>query len=119
MKTVAAMLCSVALIAAFAAPSIADPSFGPVSGINRAPAFGAGVHFITYNAGQVADFAIVGDGTTTLNIVVTDAFGNVVVSTRGPGDRAHVSWIPSRTQQYTIRVYNQGSVFNDYAYRGY
>ena len=119
MKTVFASLCSVALMVAFAAPSFADPSFGTVSGVNRAPAFGAGVHTITYNAGQVADFSIVGDGDTTLNIVVKDAFGNVVTSTTGPGDRAHVSWVPSRTQTYSIYVINQGGVYNQYTYRGY
>jgi hypothetical protein len=119
MKTLFASLCSVALIAAFAAPSFADPTFGTVSGVNRAPAFGAGVHTIMYNAGQVADFSIVGDGDTTLNIVVKDQFGNVVTSTSGPGDRAHVSWIPSRTQMYTIYVVNSGSVYNQYTYRAY
>ena len=119
MKTVIASLCSIALIAAFAAPSFADPSFGTVSGVHRAPAFGAGVHTITYNAGQVADFSIVGDGDTTLNIIVKDALGNVITRTTGPGDRAHVSWIPGRTQTYTIYVVNEGGVYNQYSYRGY
>jgi hypothetical protein len=118
-KTVFAPLCSLALIAALAAPSFADPTLGTVTGFNRAPAFGAGVHLITYNAGQVADFAIAGDGDTTLNIVVKDAFGNVIVRTTGPGDRAHVSWVPNRTQQYTIYVVNEGGVYNQYSYRGY
>jgi hypothetical protein len=119
MKTVVAALCSALLLAAFAAPSFADPTFGTVTGINRAPAFGAGVHFITYNAGEVADFMVVGDGTTALNILVKDAFGNVIVRTTGPGGRAHVSWIPNRTQQYTIYVNNDGAVYNQYVYRGY
>ena len=119
MKTILTSLCSIALIAAFAAPSFADPALGTVTGVNRAPAFGAGVHLITYNAGEVADFAIVGDGDTTLNIVVKDAFGNVIVRTTGAGDRAHVSWVPSRTQQYTIYVINEGGVYNQYSYRGY
>jgi hypothetical protein len=119
MKTLYASLCSVALIAAFAAPSFADPTFGAVSGVNRAPAFGAGVHTIMYNAGQVADFTVNGDGDTTLNIVVKDSLGNFVTGTTGPGDRAHVSWTPSRQQLYTIYVINQGGVYNQYSFRGY
>jgi hypothetical protein len=119
MKTVVAAFCSIAMIAALAMPTFANPTFGTVTGVNRAPAFGAGVHTITYNGGEQADFSIVGDHDTTLNIVVKDAFGNVITRTTGPGDVAHVAWVPSRTQTYTIYVVNEGAVYNQYSYRGY
>jgi hypothetical protein len=106
-------------MAAFAMPTFANPTFGQVNGVNRAPAFGSGVHTITYNGGEQADFSINGDHDTALNIIVRDQFGNVVVSTSGPGDVAHVSWTPNRTQTYTIYVVNSGRVYNQYSYRAY
>jgi hypothetical protein len=118
-KDTLASLCSVAVVAALAALSFADPTGGAKSGMGRAPAFGSDVHTITYNAGEVADFAIVGDGDSTLNIIVKDAAGDVIVRTTGAGDRAHVSWVPSRTQAYTIFVINEGAVYNQYTYRAY
>ncbi|HEX3313817.1 MAG TPA: hypothetical protein VHR72_02945 [Gemmataceae bacterium] len=119
MKTLLASICSIAMLAAFAMPTFANPTYGTVTGVHRAPALGAGVHTITYNGGEQADFAVSGDHDTTLNILVKDALGNVVVRTSGPGDVAHVSWTPSRTQIYTIYVVNEGGVYNQYSYRGY
>jgi hypothetical protein len=119
MKTVATTLCSLALVAALAVPTFANPTFGPINGVYRSPAFGAGIHRITYNANEQADFSINGDHDTALNITVRDAFGNFVVGTTGPGDIAHVSWTPRQTQTYTIYVTNSGSVYNQYSYRAY
>ena len=119
--TVLSGLASLALVAVlgFASTASADPLGGSISGVNRAPALGAGVHKIIYNGGEQADFKIAGDGDTALNIVVKDGAGNIVVQTRGPGDRARVSWMPNRTAVYTIYVINSGSVYNNYAWRAY
>ena len=97
----------------------ANPPGGPISGVNRAPAFGAGVHRVIYNGGEQADFSIAGDGDTTLNLIVRDANGVEIVRTRGPGDRCHVSWTPSRTAAFYIYVVNEGSVYNQYTWRAY
>ena len=119
MKTLLASICSVLTVAVLALPTFANPTLGTVTGVNHAPAFGAGVHTITYNGGEQADFAVSGDHDTTLNVLVKDALGNVVARTSGPGDVAHVSWTPNRTQTYTIYVVNEGGVYNQYSYRGY
>ena len=114
-------VAALALLAplAFASAAIANPRDGSQSGIARAPANGETLHCIVYNGGQQADFSIVGDGDTTLNIVVEDAAGNVIVRTRGPGDRCHVSWRPARTATYYIYVVNPGSVYNEYRWHAY
>jgi hypothetical protein len=120
MKTLFASISSALLFAVLAAcPASANPTLGANSGVHRAPAYGAGLHVITYNAGERADFSVTGDHDTTLNILVKDEFGNVVTRTTGPGDVAHVWWTPSRTTTFTIYVVNEGSVYNQYSWQAY
>ena len=97
----------------------ADPTGGPIVGISRAPAYGATLHKVLYNGGQQADFIVVGDGDTTLNVIVRDANGFEIVRTTGPGDRCRVTWFPGRTAVFFISVVNQGSVYNEYAWKAY
>lgn len=112
-------VCNAIALLSFPSPVLADPSGGTLSGVSRAPGQGASVHAIVYNGGEQADFSIVGDGDTTLNVIVTDAFGNEIVRTRGPGDRCHVKWHPNRTSLYRIYVVNEGTVFNQYRWRAF
>src|SRR5262249_13518012 len=111
-------LLAVAVLVPVATVS-ADPANGSLSGVSRAPANGSTVHTIVYNGGEQADFSIAGDGDTALNIVVKDGAGNVVTRTRGPGDRAHVTWHPRRTATYYVYVVNDGSVYNEYSWRAF
>jgi hypothetical protein len=104
---------------ALAADVSANPPGGAIAGVNRAPAFGAGVHRIVYNGGEQADFSVAGDGDTTLNVIVKDANGVEIVRTRGPGDRCHVNWIPGFTGAFYIYVVNEGGVYNQYTWRAY
>jgi hypothetical protein len=117
MKSIASLACLVLLGAASLV--LADPPGGPIKGISRVPGSAVNVHKILYRGGEQADFAIRGDGTTTLNLVVRDEAGNVIVSTVGPGDRAHVAWRPIRTGYFYVSVVNSGIVFNDYEYLAY
>lgn len=118
MKTIAALTVFAALLG-IAGPVAADPVGGPISGTSRVQANAVNVHTVMYRGGEQADFRVTGDGDTTLNLVVRDGLGNVVVRTSGPGDRAHVTWRPSATANYYISVINSGSVYNQYSYRAY
>jgi hypothetical protein len=117
MKSIATMTCVVLMGAASLA--WADPEGGQIKGFTRVQGKAANVHKVLYRGGEQADFAIRGDGTTTLNLVVRDDAGNVIVSTFGPGDRAHVAWTPIRTGYFYITVVNSGIVYNDYTYHAY
>ena len=112
---------AVAVLAAFAfAPlAFANPFGGAISGVSRAPAFGARVHAIIYNGGERADFTVAGDGDTTLNVIVKNSYGDVITRTSGPGDQCHVFWYPSSTATYYIYVVNEGSVYNEYRWRAF
>lgn len=118
------VVCNVVAIALMAAMSLAqnvsaDPVGGPVSGVSRVSARNVNVHMINYRGGEQADFTIVGDGDTTLNVVVKDQNGNVVFRTTGGGDRFNVSWQVPRTGVYSIFVINEGAVYNQYAWRAF
>lgn len=114
-----ASLTGVAALLLVASIASADPVGGPSSGLTMVPAYAVNVHKVLYRGGERADFAIKGDGDTTLNLVVRDAAGNEVIRTRGPGDRAYLYWYPTRTGYYYISVVNEGSVYNQYGFRAY
>jgi len=59
-----------------------------------------------------AEFAIIGDGSTDVDVFVFDAAGKRITSDEGYSDLGLVRWIPTKTQEYTIRVKNLGSEDN-------
>jgi hypothetical protein len=117
MRTCIKLCCAAIAIVALsgvASMAFANPLGGPISGVSRAPAYGATVHMIVYRGGEQADFKIKGDGDTTLNVVVRDANGFEIVRTRGPGDDCRVTWRPCTTGVFYISVVNEGCVYNQY-----
>ncbi len=71
---------------------------------------------IVFKAREPALFAVIGDGDTTLDLVVKDAKGRVVAEDVGPLARAAdlclCRWTPDEEQEYTIVIYNYGKVYN-------
>ena len=61
---------------------------------------------------KYAEFAVIGDGGTDIDIYVLDADGKEVASDTSPSDLAHVRWVPTKTQEYTIKVCNLGNQDN-------
>jgi hypothetical protein len=118
MKSIAA-LASVVVLLGMTAFASADPVPGPSGGVARVEARDVNVHKVLYRGGEQADFAIVGDGDTTLNIVVRDANGNELARTTGPGDRCRATWRPDQTGYFYISVINEGNVYNRYTFRAY
>src|SRR5438045_3154134 len=94
----------------------AAPPGGRVTGTTRVDAYRSNLHTVVYRGGEEAVFAVVGDGDTTLNVIVRDEFGNIVRRTSGPGDVVRVSWVPRWTGVFTIEVINEGGVYNQYGY---
>lgn len=62
---------------------------------------------------QYAEFAVIGDGGTDVDIEVYDAQGNIVAKDDKFTDLALVRWIPTMTQEYTIKVRNLGDQENN------
>ncbi len=61
---------------------------------------------------KAAEFALIGDGGTDVDIEVYDANGKMVASDLNLTDIALVRWAPNQTQVYTIRVKNLGTEDN-------
>jgi hypothetical protein len=61
---------------------------------------------------QFAEFAVIGDGGTDVDIEVYDAAGKLVAKDDKFTDLALVRWVPTMTQEYTIKVKNLGSEDN-------
>ena len=59
-----------------------------------------------------AEFAVIGDGSTDVDIEVFDSKGTLVVKDDKFTDLALVRWTPAMTQEYTIKVINLGSEDN-------
>lgn len=122
MRTYLKICCTAVAVLALsglASTAFADPTGGPVGGVARVQAATMNVHMIVYNGGEQADFKIVGDGATTLNIVVKDANGFEICRTRGPGDNCRCTWRPAVTGTFYIFVVNEGSDYNQYAWCAY
>ena len=65
--------------------------------------------------GQLAEAVVTGDGYTNVDLVVYDANGNRICSSTRGGDREYCSWTPAWTGNFTVRVTNYGSSYNDVA----
>jgi hypothetical protein len=61
---------------------------------------------------QMAEFAVIGDGSTDVDIEVRDSLGQVVAQDTFFSDLALCRWVPTMTQEYTIRVKNLGGEDN-------
>jgi hypothetical protein len=59
-----------------------------------------------------AEFAVIGDGSTDVDLEVYDSRGAIVARDDKFTDLALVRWQPASTQEYTIKVINLGSEDN-------
>ena len=63
-------------------------------------------------ATRSAEFSVIGDGSTDVDIEVYDSDGTLVAKDIEYTDLAFVRWVPDATQEYTIKVKNLGTEDN-------
>ena len=78
----------------------------------KVPAKGEVVYKVVFKAEETAEFAIIGDTDTDVDIFVYDADGKEVTKDEGLSDLGMVRWRPTKEQEYKIVVKNLGKVFN-------
>ena len=88
---------------------------GPGIDTKICQAFGSVTYHETFAGGQIARVAIVGDGTTDLDVFVYDMQGRLIVQGIGLTDREVVTWFPNGTQTYRIVVRNLGNTWNRFS----
>jgi len=69
---------------------------------------------ITFRGGELAQVTVIGDGDTDLDLYVYDENGNLIDSDEDPGDNCSCTFIPIRTESFSIKIVNRGSIYNNY-----
>jgi len=71
---------------------------------------------VVYVANKLAEFVLIGDGDTDIDVYILDAKGQEVAKDEDPAvygsDLCVCRWNPTVEQEYTIRIVNRGKVFN-------
>lgn len=74
---------------------------------------------IVFKAKELAEFFVIGDGDSDLDLVVKDAKGNIVAkdidppANKGGGsDMCVCRWMPDEEQEYTIFIINNDPIIN-------
>lgn len=89
----------------------------PAAGDDKKP----GVHVlkITYKAKELAEFFVIGDGDSDVDVVVKDSKGAIVAKDVDPpaeegggSDLCYCRWTPKEEEEFTIIILNQGRVYN-------
>jgi hypothetical protein len=70
---------------------------------------------LPFFAGAPAEVAVLGSGTSTLDLSVTDGAGNPVCLETGPADRAYCGFVPAENGSFTVTVRNPGRTAADLA----
>lgn len=96
--------------------SLASKTRGAVGGpryqidaVNAKSSLSYGLNF---TAGRLAEIFVSGDGDTDLDLYIYDQNGNLIRASEDYSDDCYVSWVPSWTGLYTIKVVNRGNVYN-------
>ena len=71
---------------------------------------------IEFKAKELAEFFVIGDGDTDLDLVVKDSKGKIVAkdedSSELGSDLCMCRWTPERNEVFTIYIVNRGKIFN-------
>ncbi|HYV36266.1 MAG TPA: hypothetical protein VE988_11215 [Gemmataceae bacterium] len=71
---------------------------------------------VVFEANKLAEFILIGDSDTDIDVLVFDAKGTKVVEDVDPAeygsDLCVCRWTPKEEQEYTIRIINHGKVYN-------
>src|SRR5947209_7100692 len=116
-KWLAAVACVLTVVVLCADPGQANSKDGPRRWKRTVKGNSEVVYKIVFKAEssparKFAEFTIIGDGSTDVDIFVEDASGKRVTADEGYSDMGMVRWAPAKTQEYTIRVKNLGGEDN-------
>jgi hypothetical protein len=71
---------------------------------------------VVFVANKLAEFVLIGDADTDIDVYILDAKGNIVTKDEDPAeygsDLCVCRWTPTEEQEFTIRIVNQGKVYN-------
>jgi len=85
---------------------------GPRQQYDKIGAGGTIVYNVTFNANQIAEVLVCGDGDTDLDLYIYDLNGNLIVYDEGYSDDCYVRFLPYYTVPFQVVVKNRGRVYN-------
>jgi hypothetical protein len=88
---------------------------GPGYVIDNVSGENAMMYTIEFAGGEAAEVAVVGDGSTDLDLYIFDEDANLIVMDEDAGDECYVIWKPRSTGIFVVTVLNRGSSSNEYA----
>lgn len=80
---------------------------------DRVPGLGAIIYTVKFMENTYCEASCIGDGDTNLEIEVYNDKNELVTSGTSNDDRCYVSWRPTSTRKFKIKVVNKGRVFNE------
>lgn len=97
----------------------AEGSFGQMVAtmvwVSDLPSGQADVWEIPFQAGTLAELAIIGDGDSNLDVAVTDENGNLICKDASWSDTFYCTWTPARDDHFYVAVQNPGELRNSYS----
>jgi hypothetical protein len=102
----------------FAVASFVEPAVGAGPAV-RQNAWGSSWHDVAYKAGEIAHFDVVTFGNEKILVSIRDSEGNCVAQTPEISDNIHLTWMPKRTQTYSVWIQSYRLVPYAYRYHGY
>jgi len=87
---------------------------GSVRQLSRLPGGYSDSYQIPYYGGVLAELAIVGDGDSNLDVLVTDENGNTICYDVSYTDKVYCDWVPAWNGYFNVLVENRGRTRNSY-----
>jgi len=88
---------------------------GPGYVVDKVNGEEANMYAVEFTGGDAAEAAVVGDGSTDLDLYIFDEDGNLIVLDEDAGDECYVIWKPRSSGVYVITILNRGSSSNEFA----
>lgn len=116
MKKVTTMLVlAIALTLNAIAPTYAGAIGGSRYGDYTIRPFTTHTFQIAFRGGEYARIAVEGNGSTDLDLYISDQWGNPVDSDDDATDFCLTQWYVRGAAVYTVKIVNRGSYFNRYS----
>lgn len=80
---------------------------------DRVPGLGAIIYTVKFMENTYCEASCIGDGDTNLEIEVYNDKNELVTSGTSNDNRCYVSWRPSSTRKFKIKIINNGKVYNE------
>jgi hypothetical protein len=109
------LVASAMLVGSFALPASAGHIRGPRRVVDTVFGHSDMVYNVEPFVGrQPTTIAVVGDGSTNLDLFVYDQFGNLIAADTNAGDDCTVEFTPRWTGPFSVVVRNHGDTANNY-----